>query len=185
MTASKRPSRRAPSAHADWFPLVGVVIVSLLFGIFVLPRFGKGLERHPAPDFALPVLSGGEPGARVRLADQRGKLVILDFWASWCGPCKAQTQALIALKKRPEAADVVVIGINVSDDREAALRYLSAVNPPWLVVEDPEGVANRAYGVEALPTLVAIDKAGNVFAVRRRFVPESELSGLVAALSSS
>lgn len=185
MTESKRRSRKVPSAHATWLRFAGVVVVSLLFGIFVLPRFGRGLERHPAPDFSLPVLAGGELGARVRLSDQRGKLVLLDFWASWCGPCKAQTQALVALKKRPEAADVVVIGVNVSDNREAALRYLAGVNPPWLVLEDPDDTANRAYGVEALPTLVAIDKAGNVFAVRRRFVPESELSALVAALGSS
>lgn len=186
MSGSQRGSRRVPAAaQSAWSPLVGVVIVALLVGIFILPRFGGGLEKQPAPEFALPVLSGGEPGARVRLADQRGKIILLDFWASWCGPCKAQTKVLMDFKRRPEAADVVVIGINVSDDRDAALRYLAAVKPPWVVLEDPEGRANDAYRVQALPTLVAIDGEGRVFAVRRRFVAENELIALVAAMGSS
>jgi thiol-disulfide isomerase/thioredoxin len=142
-----------------------------------LPRLGGRAERRPAPDFALPVVHGGERGARVRLSEQRGKAVLLDFWASWCKPCRQQAEVLKRVRaKHPE---LVVIGVNVSDSPENAARYLAAENPPWLVLEDSDGSVNHAYEVETLPTLVTVDKAGNITAIRRRFVPEKELVALL------
>lgn len=184
MTESPRKSGRAskPRSPVVLYALIGLAAV--LFGALVLPRFGRGLERKPAPDFALPVISGGEAGARVRLSEQRGKPVLLDFWASWCGPCKAQTQVLQAFTNSPAGKNLVVLGVNVNDDPAAAARYLARVKPSWIVLGDPDGTANQAYEVNELPTLVAIDPKGHVFAVRRHFVPEAELSALVAAMAS-
>ena len=160
--------------------LAVTLLVAIAFGVFVLPRLGGRVERKPAPDFALPVVHGGERGARVRLSEQRGRAVLLDFWASWCKPCRDQAKVLERVRaKHPE---LVVIGVNVNDSAEAAASYLKAENPPWVVVEDDAGFANRAFEVETLPTLVAIDKAGNVVAIRRRFVPEKELIGLLGEL---
>lgn len=183
MTAPRSGRARADDPRSAWTTIGLIVLAAVLFGALVLPRFGRGLEGAPAPDFALPVLSGGEPGGRVRLSEQRGKLVLLDFWASWCAPCREQTKILQAVARDPGSKDVVVLGINVSDNPEAAARYLAAVKPPWLVLGDEEGVANAAYGVQALPTLVAIDREGRVFAVRRRLVPERELTALIAAMA--
>lgn len=160
--------------------LAVTLLVAIGFGIFVLPRLGGRVERKPAPDFALPVIHGGERGSRVRLSEQRGKAVLLDFWASWCKPCRDQAKVLERVRsKHPE---LVVIGVNVNDSAEEAARYLKSENPPWVVVEDNAGFANRAFEVETLPTLVAIDKAGNVVAIRRRFVPEKELTALLDEL---
>lgn len=170
---------------SGWLTLALVAAAALFFGAFVLPRFGRGLEGQPAPDFSLPLLAGGEPGARVRLSDQRGQVVLLDFWASWCGPCRQQTRVIEAMKSTPALKDVVVIGVNVSDSREAAERYLQAAQPPWRIVEDEDDIAHRAYRVETLPTLVLIDKQGRVFAVRRQFVRERELSAILEALRAS
>jgi thiol-disulfide isomerase/thioredoxin len=180
-----KPSGRKAAFDSGWLTLAGVAVVALFFGAFVLPRFGRGLEGQPAPDFSMPVLSGGEPGARIRLSDQRGQVVLLDFWASWCRPCREQARVIEAMAATPAMKGVVVIGVNVSDSREAAEAYLATARPPWRIVEDESDVAHQAYRVETLPTLVLIDKRGQVFAVRRQFVSERELSALFLALSNS
>jgi thiol-disulfide isomerase/thioredoxin len=117
----------------------------------------------------------------VRLSEQRGKAVLLDFWASWCRPCREQ--AKVIERVRAKNPDLLVIGINVSDTPEAAARYLAAENPPWLVVQDVEGAADRAYDVETLPTVVVIDGKGSIVAVRRRFVPDKELGAMLAEIT--
>jgi thiol-disulfide isomerase/thioredoxin len=184
----------APRERNDgWAPPILFGLAAALVGAIVLPRFGHGMEGKPAPDFALPVLSGGErwfaggdraaPGsadARVRLSEQRGKLVLLDFWASWCGPCREQAKVLAKLAATTD--DVELIGINVSDQHEAARAYLEAEKPSWPVLEDAEGEAYSAYQVKELPTLVAIGRDGRVFAVRRHYVPVAELKALIEAM---
>ncbi|MDQ2643536.1 MAG: TlpA family protein disulfide reductase [Myxococcota bacterium] len=179
MTDQKKPARRADTRFGALSLLV-ILLIAAGFGVFVLPRVAPTLERKPAPDFALPVVHRGEPGARVRLSEQRGKPILLDFWASWCMPCREQAKVIERVRARHPG--LVVLGINVSDDPNKARAYLAESNPSWLVVEDAEGIANRSYEVEALPTLVTIDKSGNIAAIRRRFVPERELGALVNEL---
>ena len=164
------------------YVLIG--LAAALFGALILPRLGARLEGGFAPDFALPVLSGGEPGARVRLSEQRGRPVLLDFWASWCGPCKAQTKVLEAFVNSAAGKGFVVLGVNVNDDPAAAQRYLASVRPSWIVVGDSEGTIGSAYQVQQLPTLVLIDRAGRIFTIRRHFMSEGELSALVAGMGS-
>lgn len=179
---AREPSRTSKSMTADprqgWVTVALVLVAAALFGALALPRLGPGgLEGEPAPDFALPVIHGGEPNARVRLSEQRGKPVLLDFWASWCRPCRDQAKVIDALRTR--FPDVVVLGINVSDRPDAARQYLEREQPPWIVVEDVDGSVNAQYGIETLPTIVAVDANGDVFTVRRRFVPERELAAIL------
>ena len=109
------------------------------------------LVDHPAPAISLPVWKGGT----FTLSEHRGKIVVLDFWASWCGPCIQQMPLLVELQKRHP--NVVVVGINAEDDAA-----LSQVPLPYTVARDLEQTSWRQYFVTALPTTFVVDEAGIV-----------------------
>jgi thiol-disulfide isomerase/thioredoxin len=165
-----------------WTTLLLVIAVSAFFAFVVLPyvRPKSPLEGIAAPDFALSVIHGGDAGSRIRLSDLRGKTVILDFWASWCGPCRAQAPIVDTVARRHEAAgDVVVVGVSTSDERDAAIRFAQGANLSYPMVFDDSNRVAAAYSVTGLPTLIIVDKSGKIVAVRRSVVRERELEELV------
>jgi peroxiredoxin len=128
------------------------------------PRLDEAeiLERRlldkPAPRFDLPRASGAGAGDLDRLA---GKVVVIEFLATWCGACKSTYRALADLETRRRGDGLVVLGIG--DESEAALRALaSAERLPFAVLRDVGGSARRAFRVTDLPTIVVIDRAGVV-----------------------
>jgi peroxiredoxin len=165
-----------------WTTLLLVIGVTALFAFVVVPyiRPKSPLEGVAAPDFALSVIHGGDPGARIRLSDLRGKTVILDFWASWCGPCRTQAPIMDTVARNHEAAgDVVVVGVSTSDERNAAIQFAQSQNLSYPMVFDDANKVAAAYSVTGLPTLIVIDKAGKIVSVRRSVVRETELEELV------
>jgi peroxiredoxin len=111
-----------------------------------------------APDFELATLEGGT----VRLSDLRGQVVVLNFWASWCPPCRAEMPDLQALHDAYAGRGVVVVSVNstVQDDEQAARDFAAEFGLTFPVPPDPAGEATRAYQVQALPTTFVIDRAG-------------------------
>jgi peroxiredoxin len=177
------PARRSLTLKQGSWTILLVLAVALLFGLVVLPELGKRPDAvrvgQAAPDFALPVLAGSRAGERVPLSSLRGKAVVLDFWASWCGPCREQSPVVDALAAR-HAASLSVLGVNTGDELEAARRFIAEEKVRYPSVLDADGSVAAAYGVSQLPTVVVIDRGGRVTAILSRFVDLPELERLVS-----
>ena len=119
------------------------------------------------PDFQLPRI-GAPEGVRT-LSELRGRVVLVDFWASWCAPCKEAMPFYAGLQKR-YSGDLTVLGVNVDEDVEAMRRSIETSPPAFEVVRDGEGKVVEAFGVEAMPTTFLLDREGKVVLVHRGFV---------------
>ena len=111
----------------------------------------------PASDFELATKSG-----KVALHDLRGKVVLIDFWASWCGPCRQSFPWLRSVAERYAASDLVVVAINLDKSREPAERFLREFAPGFLVAFDPSGKSAEAYDVAAMPSSYIVGRDGQI-----------------------
>ena len=117
------------------------------------------LNSKPAHDFNLKVL--GKEG-KIKLSDYKGQPVILNFWASWCAPCREEMPFLQKTWDQYKDQGLNLIGINVIDDTESAIEFLNSFNINYINVEDKSGRTSNKYGVIALPATFFIDKHGNI-----------------------
>src|ERR1035437_5748813 len=137
---------------------------------------GSFLVNRPAPDFDLKTIDG----ERVRLADFRGRPVLLSFWASWCGPCRRELPEVARLYDRFKDKGLVVLGIN--DEGKGAARKFAGQNQlPFPIVDDSDGKAHRLYRIRAIPSVFVIDAQGKVV---HFFVGAKSPAVLEAALKS-
>jgi thiol-disulfide isomerase/thioredoxin len=112
---------------------------------------------QPAPGFELNGLDGA-----VRLEQDRGKLVYLDFWASWCGPCRQSFPWMNQMQAKYGAQGLQVIGINLDTKTDEARSFLSSTPARFIVAFDPAGVAPRNFGIQGMPSSVLIGRDGKV-----------------------
>jgi len=114
------------------------------------------LKGHPAPDFTLQTMTG-EPLA---LSDLRGKAVVLNFWATWCPPCRAEMPELQAAYAAYAPGGLVVLGVNQAEDRATVQAFLDELGLTFPVVLDTQYEAASRYSVNSLPTTFFIDRDG-------------------------
>ena len=118
-----------------------------------------------APDFTLK----SSTGENVRLAEQRGQVVMLNFWASWCGPCRQEMPLLDGISKKYGKMGFVLYGVNVEEDNTAAKKMLKDLGVSFPILFDTESKLSGLYNVEAMPTSVIIDKKGNIRYIDRGY----------------
>jgi thiol-disulfide isomerase/thioredoxin len=116
---------------------------------------------EPAPDFTLTDLQG----RRVRLQDFRGRVVLLNFWATWCAPCREEFPAMVALSRDLGDQGLVVAAVNFQEERELVAGFAQEFGVSFTVLLDPDGETARAYRVQALPTTVFVDRQGRLAGV--------------------
>jgi DsbE subfamily thiol:disulfide oxidoreductase len=123
-----------------------------------------------APAFELPSNDGKTLGT----AALRGRIVLLNFWASWCGPCRTEMPVLNQLAKQYAARGVTVVGVNVEPERAAALEWLKGTPVNFPVAFDADSRVSASYQVTGMPTTVILDRKGVVRYIHKSYTPGTE-----------
>lgn len=139
-----------------------------LLGLFVLPVAAGVQVGQSAPPISLPLLAADSP-AVLTLDSLRGKVVYLDFWASWCGPCRVSFPQLEALRQELGPQGFEVLAVNVDEFEPDALRFLEEVTVTYPVVRDGAGETPATYGILGMPTGYLIDRRGTVRLVHQGY----------------
>lgn len=126
-------------------------------GILTRGQFGR-VPLRAAPTFTLPLFSGEV----LALSSLRGQPVLLNFWASWCGPCREEAGLLQRFSREYEAHGVVFIGVDVWDDERAARRFMQEFGQTYRSGQDPRGRIAVEYGVTGVPETYLIDREGRL-----------------------
>lgn len=165
--------------------VVGLLIVGLVWFAVgqsadpALPAVGE-LNR-PTPDIALPVLDGGT----MRLDDYRGKVVLVNFWATWCEPCKEETPALQQAYQELQAEGLVIVGVNLrrqETDDEVVRAFVQEYGVTYPIALDVDGEAARLFQISPIPVSYFIDPAGTVRYVRVGTLTREDVNALFARL---
>ena len=145
----------------------GVLILTVAFGVGLYwakhshgPHARSTAPRHaPAPDFTLPLLDGGE----LRLSSFRGKVVLLDFWATWCVPCREETPHFVELQKKYGDRGLQIIGVSMDDSPDPVHPFYQQFRMNYPVVMGTADVGSAYGGVLGLPIAFLIDRDGSIY----------------------
>jgi len=151
------------------FPRLWPLLVAVL--LLNAPAHGAVAAMDAAPDFTLHALGG----PNLRLQEQRGKVVLINFWATWCGPCQQEMPKLNLLYEKYRAAGFVLLGVNVDDDVRHAGDVAARLGLKFPVLLDTDKAVSRLYDLSTMPSTVLVDRDGKV-----RYLHRGYLSGVEA-----
>jgi peroxiredoxin len=119
-----------------------------------------------APDFTLHAMSG----ANLRLKEQRGRVVMVNFWATWCAPCRQEMPQLNRLYEKYRTSGFVLLGVNVDDDPSKASEVASKLGVTFPILLDADKTVSKLYDLSTMPSTVIIDRDGKVRYVHRGYL---------------
>ena len=139
--------------------------IAMVLALTAAPVLAKTTKPAPvAPAFTLPGLQG-----EVTLGSLRGKAVLVDFWASWCGPCRQSFPWMNGLQKRYGDKGLAIVAVNLDKDRELASHFLAEVPAAFTVAFDPSGKTAESYKVKAMPTTFLVSPDGKLLLTHTGF----------------
>lgn len=146
-----------------------LALYSLLVSLYVLPTWAE----HMKP-FSLPSLDGK---GTISSKDYKGKVMIVDFWASWCAPCKASFAAYNDLLKQYGDKGLVIIGVNIDNDKEKAMEFLAENPASFHIAADPTKKVAAEYNLPTMPTAYIIGRSGDILYTHAGY-HEGDLAGM-------
>lgn len=128
------------------------------------------IKQGMAPDFTL----GSNHGENLRLSEFRGEVVMINFWASWCGPCRQEMPILDELYAQYQPLGFTILGVNVEEDSDKAKALLKDIPVSFPVLFDNQSMVSKLYDVVAMPSTVLVDRDGNVRYLHHGYKPGYE-----------
>ncbi len=146
------------------------ILALILSAVAATSLASSGLEGQTAPDFALK----SSTGENMRLSEYRGDVVMVNFWATWCGPCRQEMPLLDELYQRYSRVGFNLLGVNIDDDSRRAMQMIEELGVNFPVLFDARKQVSELYDVDAMPVTVIIDREGTVRYVHQGYKPGYE-----------
>ncbi len=147
-----------------------IVLGALLTILTATGVASSDLTGQQAPDFVLK----SSTGENLRLSEYRGDVVMINFWATWCGPCRQEMPLLDELHSRYQRVGFSLLGVNIDDDSRRAMQMIEDLGVSFPVLFDDSKSVSKLYEVDAMPVTVLVDREGNVRHVHHGYKPGYE-----------
>src|SRR5215470_744860 len=155
-------------------------LAAVLIAAFLLDAAAHAALDGPAPDFTLK----SRAGENIKLSELRGQVVLINFWASWCGPCRQEMPLLDQMYQKYAPLGFTLLGVNVEQDSTDAERLLKDTPVTFPILFDAQNEVSKLYDVTAMPSTVLVDRDGKVRYVHKGYQPgyETEYQTQIRAL---
>jgi peroxiredoxin len=148
-----------------------ISLLAVFFGVSAqVLHASPELAGQAAPDFVLKSASGNN----LRLSEYRGEVVMINFWATWCGPCRQELPLLDELYGRYNKVGFSLLGVNIDDDSSKAMQMVEELGVSFPVLFDKQKEVSKLYAVEAMPVTVLVDREGTIRHIHHGYKPGYE-----------